>query len=808
MDRFTTIHGHFYQPPRENPWLEEVELQDSAYPYHDWNERVTAECYAPNTASRILDSDQRIIDIINNYSRISFNFGPTLLSWMKPHHPDIYDGIIKADQKSRERFSGHGSAIAQAYNHLIMPLANTRDKQTQVKWGMKDFEFRFGRQPEGMWLPETAVDLETLDILAEHGITFTILAPRQAGKVKGPEDDEWKDVSNSSIDPKLPYLCKLPSGRTITLFFYDGPISQDIAFGDVLDNGEHFANRLTSTFSEKPEHAELSHVATDGETYGHHHHYGDMALAYCLRFLEKQGKTAPTIYGEYLEKHPPTYEVQIIENTSWSCIHGVERWRANCGCNTGMHPGWSQAWRAPLRGAMDWLRDNVAEIYEEHMAEFVDDPWKIRDAYIDVILDRSTESVDRFLSEQIKRTLSEEEQTTVLKLLELQRHALLMYTSCGWFFDEISGIETVQVIQYAARVMQLANDLSGIALEDAFIGLLERAPSNQAQFKNGGEVYRRLVKPTVLDLLRVGVHYGVSSLFLDYEPTTYLYTYRTTEIRYDRSEVGRQNLAVGTVKIHSEITREEETITFAVLHLGDHNIVGGARPFDSDESYQNMQKEIEASFKRSDISDVVRLIDKHFADHSYSLWHLFRDEQRRILDQLLDTSLKEIEGSLRQIYERHLPVMQAIEGVRMMLPRYFSMILEFVLNTDIRKILEADEVDMDRLEELVEDANRWTVQIDKTTLDFLAGDKIDNYMKQFSDSPEDTALLKHMHRFLKAIKELPLEPNIWQAQIILFNMAKDRYPSMKKRADSGDDGAAKWVTHFKQVGDLLKVKVE
>ena len=354
MERYICIHGHFYQPPRENPWLEEVELQDSAYPYHDWNERITAQCYAPNTASRIFDQEGRIVDIINNYSKISFNFGPTLLSWMERHKPDVHAAIIEADRLSQERFSGHGSAIAQVYNHMIMPLAGKRDKYTQVIWGIRDFRRRFGRDPEGMWLPETAVDIESLEILTELGIKFTLLAPRQAHRVKRiRKGAKWNDISEGRIDPTMPYICLLPSGRTIHLFFYDGPISQDLAFGGLLSSGEGFANRLAGAFADFRDWPQIVHIATDGETYGHHHRYGDRALAYCLYLIESQNMATLTNYGEYLEKHPPTHLVEIFENSSWSCIHGIERWRNSCGCSSGMYPGWIQEWRSPLREAMD-----------------------------------------------------------------------------------------------------------------------------------------------------------------------------------------------------------------------------------------------------------------------------------------------------------------------------------------------------------------------------------------------------------------------------------------------------------------------
>jgi alpha-amylase/alpha-mannosidase (GH57 family) len=347
MDRFICVHGHFYQPPRENAWLEFVERQDSAYPYHDWNERVSEESYAPNAASRILENGCNVRKIVNNYSTMSFDFGPTLLSWLEEKDPETYQAIIRADQESAASFSGHGSATAHPYNHMIMPMANRRDKVTQVLWGIGDFEHRFGRRPEGMWLPETAVDLETLEIMAEAGITFSILSQHQAKSVRRIGNATWTDTM-TSIDPTMPYRIVLPSGRLFSLFFYDAAIAQGVAFSNLLENGEALARRLLAGFS-KSAGSQLVSVATDGETYGHHRRFGDMALAYAVDHIGEHRLATMTNYAEYLAKHPPTYEVQIIENTSWSCIHGVERWRADCGCNAGRNRTWNQAWRAPLR---------------------------------------------------------------------------------------------------------------------------------------------------------------------------------------------------------------------------------------------------------------------------------------------------------------------------------------------------------------------------------------------------------------------------------------------------------------------------
>ncbi len=617
MDHFLCIHCHFYQPPRENPWLEAVELQDSAYPYHDWNERITAECYAPNSASRILDADNRIKKIVNNYARISFNFGPTLLSWLEENAPETYQAILDADRESQKAFSGHGSAIAQAYNHIILPLANRRDKCTQVVWGIRDFEHRFGRHPEGMWLPETAADIETLDVLAELGIKYTILAPHQARQVRRIGGTRYSNVEGARIDPTRAYIMRLPSGRTINLFFYDGPISRAVAFEGLLSNGETFSQRLVSGFSDQRDWPQLMHISTDGETYGHHHPHGDMALAYALDYIESRGLAKITNYGEYLEKFPATHEVQIVEKTSWSCVHGVERWRSDCGCNSGMNPGWRQHWREPLRNALDSLRDSLAEPYQQAASEYLKDPGAARDDYINVVLDRSLDNIDLFLARHLARPINQSEKVRVLMLLEMQRHLMLMYTSCGWFFDELSGIETVQVIEYAGRAIQLAQELFGDHTEENFLAKLSEAKSNVTTYGNGADIYERWVKPAILDLYKVAAHYTISSIFGHNGDQRSIYCYGIRLHDSHRQEAGRARLALGHAEICSKITLESADVTFGVVHFGDHNVNAGVRAFQGEEAYQETVRDVTDAFVRADMPESIRLMDRHFGGVTY-----------------------------------------------------------------------------------------------------------------------------------------------------------------------------------------------
>ena len=625
-NRYVCVHGHFYQPPRENPWLETVEVQESAAPYHDWNDRITAECYAPNGASRIQNRQNEIVRILNNYARMSFNFGPTLLSWLADKAPRTYRMILDADKASAARFGGHGSAVAQVYNHIIMPLANERDAVTQIRWGIADFEHRYGRKPEGMWLAETAVNRHVLDLMAREGILYTILAPSQCARVRAVTrpGDAWTETPDATVDPTQPYLVKLDEGRSISIFFYDGPASRAIAFEGLLDSGEKFAGRLLGSFrpTSAPiggvaHPAQLSHVATDGESYGHHHKHGEMALSFAMHYIEDKGLATLTNYGEFLEKFPPTCEAEVVENTSWSCAHGIERWRSNCGCNGG-RVGWNQLWRKPLRDSLDFLRDSTAVLAEKLAVSLLKDLWAARDGYIEVVLDRSADSIEAFFDKYQLHPLNPAERIVVLELMELQRHAQLMYTSCGWFFDEISGIETVQIIAYAGRVMQLAARLfgeQGRALEPEFLRILALAKPNALDLKDGAAVYTSYVTGMKIGLEQVGAHYAISSVFRNYPEDGELFCF---DVHRDGHEVftsGRGRVALGRALIKSRITEEAEEICYAVLHLGDQNLSAAVRRYaDIDTAaFAGFSADVRGAIRVANLPEVIRLIDRFFA---------------------------------------------------------------------------------------------------------------------------------------------------------------------------------------------------
>ena len=810
MNRYLCIHGHFYQPPRENPWLEAIEVQDSAYPYHDWNERVTAECYGPNAASRILDGERRITRIVNNYSQISFNFGPTLLAWLETHHPEVYRAILEADRESRSRFGGHGSALMQPYNHTILPLSNRRDKQTQIVWGVRDFEHRFKRPPRGAWLPEAAVDVESLELLAEQGIRFTILEPHQARRIRSREGklSEWRDVSGGELDTTIPYEAVLPSGGTIAVFFYDGSTSRAVAFEGLLSSGERFADRLLSTVPGDPERPRLAHIATDGETYGHHHRYGEMALSYAIQHIESHRLAKLTNYGEFLEIHPPEHEVEIYENTSWSCAHGVDRWQSDCGCYTGGQSGWNQAWRAPLRLALDWLRDELAPHFQKEAGKLFADPWAARDDYIFLILNRSPENLAAFFERHARQPLDELDRVRALKLLEMQRHALLMYTSCGWFFNDVGGIETIQVLRYAGRVVQLAEQLFHELIEAQFLRRLEKARSNAPESGTGRDLFQKHVKPSMVDLPQVAAHYAVTSLFQEYPNPARIYGYAVERQNGRSYRAGRARLSIGRVRVTSELTGETSLLAYGVLHFGDHNLNAGVKPYMDQEDHERLIAEVGGAFEQGDLAQVIRLLDRYFGDVSLSLRSLFRDEQRRVLDLILASTLNQTEEEFRDVYLHQAPLMRFLNTLGTPLPDAFRAAAELVLNVDLRRCVESFPSDPDNVQRLLDEARALRVNLDTKGLSYALERALEGLLERLSESPEDPDLLRRVESIVALAGTTPFTIDLWRAQNRVYEMRRTIFPDLQRQAEEGDAAAREWVEGFRKVAEGLLVRVE
>jgi alpha-amylase/alpha-mannosidase (GH57 family) len=663
MNKYVCIHGHFYQPPRENAWLEQIEVQESAAPFHDWNERINDECYGPNAHARILNENGRIIDIINNYEKISFNFGPTLLSWMELHRPDSYVAILEADTDGAHRFGGHGPAIAQVYNHMIMPLATRRDKETQIIWGLYDFEKRFGRKSEGIWLAETAVDMETLELLVDHGVKYTILAPNQGKRFRKP-NGEWQE----GIDPNQPYFIQLKSNRRIAVFFYNGDISQQVAFSGLLNDGNLFASKLMSGFKEDADTPELLHIATDGESYGHHHKLGEMALAYCLHQLEQEPNVQITNYGQYLELFPPTLEAEIHENSSWSCAHGVERWRSNCGCHTGGDDSWNQQWRDPLRRALDYLKGKLDALYELEMKEMHPDPWQLRNAFIEVVFQAENRDYDAFFKKHLPK-LDEAKKTHAIRLLEMQRNGLLMFTSCGWFFNDVSGIETLQILQYADRAIQLAERESDLNLHTEFLKILAEGKSNIGSMGTIAEIYESHVSPKRMTLSKVGMHYAVHVLFSENPNALQVFNYTIETQDFIRVNAGQQILCLGRAIVKSKVTLSVKYLSFAVVYIGNHHLVGGTSNDYDEQTFKLLVDRLKANFQNSHLASVIYDIEKHFDQTRFSFFDLMKDEQKKILDEVIQGNVSDMTSTITRAAQQNYSLLNLMLRQKLEVPR-------------------------------------------------------------------------------------------------------------------------------------------
>ncbi len=778
MNKFLCIHGHFYQPPRENAWLEEIEIQDSAVPFHDWNQRITSECYRSNAASRILNGPGKIVDIVNNYSKMSFNVGPTLMSWMEKNAEDVYAAILKADRLSMEHFGGHGSAMAQVYNHIIMPLANDRDRITQVIWGLEDFRSRFGREAQGMWLSETAVNTECLEVLAEYGVKYTLLAPRQAKRFRKIGSQEWQE----GIDTKRHYQCNLPSGRSIILFFYDGDRSQDVAFKGILKNGREFADHLVNSFDDRKE-PQLVHIATDGESYGHHHRHGDMALAFCCRHIESNALARLTNYSQYLELVDVEYEVEILEDTSWSCYHGVERWQGDCGC--GNESGYHQKWRAPLRKSLNWLRDQLEEVFISEMKPYHPDPWKLRNEYIQVILNRNREFVNKFLDTHCSPSLSQQDRTEIIRLLEMQRHSMLMFTSCGWFFDEVSRIETVQILQYANRAIQLAERESDAQLSKKFEKRLSKAVSNLPERKDAAHIYREEICPKRISLTSVGMHYAVASLFDESPEHLNILNYACRSDQFERHHAGSQILAIGRTHISSNVTYSEKRLSFAVLYLGQHHIIGSASNI-SQEGYEDMRMDIVRAFRSGRIYQVMDIMKQYFSGSSFSFFELFKDTRTEVLNKILKSNMEDAARAYRSIYNRSYNLLNVMKSANLQAHPMLRRNMEMVLNFELHEVLADGKTDLKKVRRVVEEIKKWEIPLEKSTLAFEATNKLNHIFQKFAEDPTVTKPLVDLTLLLALLREIEIPFGLNKLQDQMFHLGQELLPTWAKSEEAPD----------------------
>lgn len=801
---YVVLHGHFYQPPREDPWLDRIERQPSASPFHDWNERILAECYRPNAFARILDEQGQVVRIVNNYEFMSFNFGPTLLSWLEEHDVEVYQRILAADRVSAERLEGHGNAIAQVYNHVILPLANERDKYTQIRWGIADFQHRFGRFPEGMWLAETAIDAATVKALVDCGIRFVILAPSQAQCIRPLGQTEWIDVSQGQIDPSRPYRCFTPDrSGYLDVFFFDGPISRDLGFGDIVYSTQALAERLQLAIRPGRE-VQFINCATDGETFGHHKRGTERTLAYafCEEFPRRGWQVGN--YGHFLSHHPPTWEVQLKPVTAWSCAHGVGRWSRDCGC--GAVPGWHQRWRQPLREALNWLRDQLVEIYETEAKAYLRDPWLARDRYIEVILDR--ERCEAFLQEHQSHRLSAEDRVQVLRLLEMQRYSQLMFTSCGWFFEEISRPEGVQILRYAARAIQLAAAVTDVDLEEEFLRRLSKAPSNLELYKDGRGVYQALVRPCLVSPQRLVAQHAMLSL-VNTRPRSSGYVLEPLD--QERLAIGGSTLLVGRAKLSFPTTFEEHDLIYALLHLGGWDFQCGVKPFTGRRSYEQLKARL-LSGAHSRIQLVLTL-QELFAPETFDLNALTEEDRQQMLRWLTQDTLDRLAQLYRQTYLENYGVLMAFRADGLPIPEELLAAAQITLNQRLLSSLRALEIEEGKRDHLLElraiarEAEQLGCQLQREEAARVLDRLLQRGMWQLAQAADLETLSEQLHNLeewlrLAADFNLPIRLDRLQ-ELYLLRLERQRLEALRR-----DPGIPGEVLHrLLRLGQQLRINV-
>ncbi len=633
------IHGHFYQPPRENPWTGLVDAEASAAPFHDWNARIHHECYRPNGFARVYDEANAVLRVVDNYRHMSFNFGPTLASWLEEHEPATYRRVIDADRTSASEHGGHGNAIAQAYNHAILPLLNERDLRTQIRWGLTDFRHRFGRDAEGLWLPETACDHRTLGALIDEGMRFAILAPGQASRIKDAEG--WRAVTQ--IDPGQPYRYLHPdgSGRSLSLFFYDGSVSLGIAFEGLLTSSRAFVDRLERASGGS---GTLVHAVTDGESYGHHHRHGERCLAYALTTEAPRRGFWVTNYGEWLDHVPATVEVDIElgpdgRGSSWSCAHGVGRWYRDCGCHTGGKHGWNQRWRTPLRLALDGLRDEAAEFFESAAGDLCTDPWALRDDAIKLFSNRAANRAG-FLQRHGLERHGDAKRARLFAVLEQQRNAMTMYTSCGWFFSDPSGLEAVQVLRYAGKLIEQLREEGAPDPEARFLEVLAEVQSNHPERGNGADIYREAVRGSRVTPQALAAHVSMRRFAADSRATNRA-GHQRYEVAYERSEEGgRMRICLSHLVFTDDATGRKSEFACCAMHFGGIDLHCLVKAFPGADPFQQSEARILVAVRSGSLLTALRVVQEELGPAAFGIESVLPSE-RESLSQALFSVLRE-----------------------------------------------------------------------------------------------------------------------------------------------------------------------
>jgi len=796
-EKYITIFGHFYQPPRFNPWILEIDLDITSRPYHDWNDKITKESYLPNAYARLKDGET-IEDVVNNYEKITFSFGPLLLSYLKEKYSKLYNLIVEADKESSSKLSGHGNAIAQPYAHIIMPLSSKEDRERDIYWGIKFFEKTFDRYPEGFWLPEAAVDNLTLEILYDYGIKFVILSPHQAKSVK--INDKFEEVTENSLDTKKAYKALLPSGNSIGVIFYNRWLSGLVAFGDLLKSGELFARKLIESFdnSEKPQ---LVSIATDGETYGHHKPKGEEELAKALSIIDSYGINI-TNYSYFYSTFKPTSDVIINENTSWSCPHGIERWRSNCGCASDIVPGWTQEWRTPLRKSIDWLRDMAETTIQNIGPKVSNDINKAILNYVDVFYDYKAENVSNFV-ESFAIKGEENKIVDFLKLMEISKNSILMQSSDAWFFEDIYRPEPIQSLRFAKRVIQLIEELSNTKIEDQFLSILKDAKSNNPRYNNGKEIYEKEVNPSLMTPEKVCASYAMRLLFETISNENDYYSYKIILGPYKKMELGRAKVITGIATLISKITWRSTPIMFSSIYYGWYNLHAGAKILVDQKSYIEFENSVTEYFNNGLLPDIIDIIQKTFYPNYFNLNNLLKNDQKFIMDHVLDSSVIELARQYELLYNNYLPAMEYVRSLNLNYPKVFELLLQFELEKSILEILEQEIIDFNRLEQIIQWSKNLEVSIDDL-VHKLIKEKIEKLLDFLIQNPQDINSISMLQRLLKISKELdiPLE-YLWDAQNKFIYL---RNNILRHLISSESDLIKSLIYQYKIISSYLKIR--
>ncbi|MDR0356412.1 MAG: DUF3536 domain-containing protein [Deltaproteobacteria bacterium] len=815
--RYLIIHGHFYQPPRENPFSGSIADQPSAAPYPNWNKRICQECYSPNALARLLDDKGEITRVVNNYQHISFNIGPTLMSWLAEEEPETWALAVEADRLGALAHDGHGPALAQVFNHVVMPLANFRDKQTQIVWGREFFKKTFARDPEGMWLAETAADSVSLSLLAKAGLKFTVLAQNQIDAVRpltADRSEPWEPVGQP--DPREPYRIFWGDGQDdyLDVFVYDGPVSRAVAFESLLRDGENFLNRTRQAFGAPfPDgRPRLVNLATDGESYGHHFQFGEMALAYLIDKIEttRDDSADPTVltnYGHFLSLFPPRMEARLVENSSWSCVHGVERWRSDCGCRTGGEAHWNQKWRGPLRDGLNWLRDELSSLFERSLAELLNDPWLARDDYVRVVMsDYDPGEQESFLQKHSRRPLAAAERRTALRQMEIQLMSLYMFTSCGWFFDELTGLEPVQNLRYASRAIALSDDSSRERLKNGLLAHLRLAKPNDRDYLDGEDVWNKLVEPASLSKAAFAAHWSAASLMGVTEALDGFKRQKRRELETKKAAIGAHGVFLGQVGV-TDPREGGETIflSLAASRDGGENLriwavepgAEGRRP-----NLSEMLNAIEGDPAAIlDPSKNSPIISSWFGPSpaEFSLEDLWPSVRQAILDDLVEDFFTDLRSHTEKAFHSSSNMLLKYGRSRSRLDWQssfvFRVVLEAKMGSCIETMKKGGELNLADLAALLSqfdpaDSVRSAAALSQSAQKYLAA------LLNLADSAQfRPSIFREAADFIDFAKQNRLACNYWDCQ--------NRWLRLSKKPNYLNSLASAQLSEFRHLGHIL-----